>query len=95
MASQLMLFETDSTPQKDGSLIVRPKRLCTGQEIHVQKACGMLGFRDRESIYRLIDSGEIRAWKPKSARGNGKWRIDLQSVLDYKAARLRESGQKV
>lgn len=92
MANQMMLFETDSTPQADGSLVVRPRRLCTGQEVGVQKVCGMLGFRDRETIYGLIDAGELRAWKPASKRGNGKWRIDLQSVLDYKARRLRECG---
>lgn len=94
MASQLMLFETESVPQKDGSLIVRPKRLCTGQEVGVQKVCGLLGFRDRETVYGLIDQGEIVAWKPETARGNGKWRIDLQSVLDYKARRLRECGHQ-
>lgn len=92
MASQLMLFETESTAQKDGSLIVRPKRLCTGQEVGVQKACGMLGFKDRETIYKLLDEGQLRGWKPDSKRGNGKWRIDLQSILDYKAKRLRECG---
>jgi Helix-turn-helix domain len=85
--SQLFLFESEATAAKDGSFVVRPRRLCTGQEVGVQRVCGLLGFKDRESIYRLIDLGEIKAWKPDSARGNGKWRIDLQSVLEYKQRR--------
>ena len=85
---QLYLFEAEQTAAKDGSFIVRPRRLCTGQEVGVQRACKLLGFRDREAVYRLIDLGEITAWKPDSRRGNGKWRIDLQSVLEYKARRL-------
>ncbi|MFU8894021.1 MAG: hypothetical protein ACNA8L_10370 [Luteolibacter sp.] len=90
--SQLMLFETESQPQADGSLVVRPKRLCTGQWISARKAGEMLGFRDVETISRMVALGEIRGWKPASKRGNAKWRIDLQSVLEYKARRLKESG---
>ena len=88
---QLFLFESEQSAAGDGSFVVRPRRLCTGQEVGVKKVCGLLGFKDRESIYRLIELGQIQAWKPKSERGNGKWRIDLQSVLEYKAQRLRES----
>ena len=87
-----MLFETESTPQADGSLIVRPRRLLTGEEIGVDRAAKLLGSRDRESVYALIWAKRIRAWKPETRRGNGKWRIDLQSVLDYKARRLQECG---
>lgn len=85
-----MLFETDSVPQADGSLVVRPKRLCTGQEITARKAAAMLDFKDIETISRMVALGEIRGWKPKSKRGNAKWRIDLQSVLEYKQRRLKE-----
>jgi hypothetical protein len=88
MASQLMLFETISEERADGALVVRPRRVCTGEEIGVQRACKMLGYRDRESVYRLILIGEIKGWKPDSVRGNAKWRIDLQSVLDYKTRRM-------
>ena len=87
-----MLFETVSEAREDGALVVRAKRLVTGQEIGVAKAAGMLGYRDKGSVYALLESGQIRGWKPKSKRGNARYRIDLQSVLDYKAARLRECG---
>jgi hypothetical protein len=92
MSAQLMLFETDSTPQADGSLLVRPRRLCTGQEITARKAGQMLGFVDVATVSRLVAIGEIRGWKPESRRGNAKWRIDLQSVLEYKARRMEESA---
>jgi hypothetical protein len=91
MASQLYLFETTASPQKDGSFVVRPQRLIDGKEISAQKAAGLLGFKDKETIFRLVELGEIKGWKPKSKRNNGKYRIDLGSVMDYKARRLAES----
>jgi hypothetical protein len=93
MASQLFLFESESSPGVDGAFIVKPKRLVDGREISAQKAAEMLGFRDKETIFRLVECGEIRGWKPKSRRGNGKYRIDLGSVLDYKAKRLAEAAR--
>jgi hypothetical protein len=93
MASQMMLFETDAVTRADGSLVVRPRRLLTGEEIGVKKAAKMLGYKDRESVYRLIEIGAIKAWKPESANHNGKWRIDLQGVLDYKARRMDSVGR--
>jgi len=87
MASQLFLFETDATPHTDGSFTVRPKRLVDGKEITAAKAAGMLGFKDLETVYNLVKLGEIKGWKPDSKRGNGKYRIDLGSVLDYKQRR--------
>ena len=89
---QMMLFETDSTPMADGSLVVRPRRLCTGQEIGARRAAEMLGFRDRETISRLVEAGEIQGWKPEAKRGNAKWRIDLASVLEYKERRRQACG---
>ncbi len=89
---QLILFESEQSVNQDGSITVRPKRMCTGQEVDVQRACKLLGFKDRESIYRLIDQRELKGWKPDSKRGNGKWRIDLQSVLDYKARMQAKCG---
>lgn len=92
MASQIMLFETDSTPTADGGFVVRPRRIVDGHEIDAKKAAGMLKFRDVETVYRLIELGEIKAWKPQSSRGNGKYRIDLGSVLEYKERRQKECG---
>ena len=90
MASQLILFETDATPRTDGSFLLQPRRLVDGKEISARKAAGMLGFKDPETIYGMIQCGEIKGWKPASARGNGKYRIDLGSVMDYKERRLKE-----
>jgi hypothetical protein len=87
MASQLYLFETDTKPQADGSIVLRPRRLVDGKEISAAKAAGLLGFKDTETIYGLIQAKQIKGWKPESARGNGKYRIDLGSVMDYKARR--------
>ena len=89
MASQLFLFETDSTPGTDGSFVLRPRRLVDGKEISASKAAGLLGFKDRETIFGLIRAREIKAWKPETARGNGKYRVDLGSVMDYKQRRLK------
>lgn len=83
-----MLFETESSPQSDGSLVVRPRRLITGREIDAARAAEILGFKDRETVFRLVERGELIGWKPESKRGNAKYRIDLQSVYDYKARRL-------
>lgn len=88
MAAQLFIFESEQSLQVDGSFHIRPKRLVDGREIGAGKAAEMLGFRDRETIFRLIVLGELRGWKPETTRGNGKYRIDLGSVLDYKARRL-------
>ncbi len=82
---QLALFEFEQTALPDGSFVVKPRRLTDGREITVQAAAKMLGFKDRHAIYRLIDLGEIEAWKPATERGNGKWRIAWQSVADYKS----------
>lgn len=85
---QLFLFEVEQERHQDGSFTVRPRRLTDDRWIGVAQAARILGFKDRETIYRLIEIGEIVAWKPKTVRGNGKWRISWQSVADYKAARL-------
>lgn len=93
MAGQLMLFETESAAHADGSFTVRPRRLVDGREIGAAKAAGMLGFKDVETISKLVALGQIKGWKPESLRGNAKWRIDLGSVLTYKEKRLRECGR--
>lgn len=83
-----MLFEAEQVAHADGSFTVRPRRVAVTREIGARAAARMLGFRDRETVYRLIELGDLRAWKPKSERGNGKWRIEWESVAEYKAARL-------
>ncbi len=88
MASQLMLFETDTTPRADGTFLLKPRRLVDGKEISAAKAAGLLGFKDVETIHGLIKTRQLVGWKPDSKRGNGKYRIDLGSVMDYKAKRL-------
>jgi hypothetical protein len=87
---QQFLFEVEQTVRADGSFVVKPKRIVDGTEISAKRAAKMLGFKDRETIYGLIKTGQIRGWKPKSVKDNGKYRIDLGSVLDYKASRLAE-----
>ena len=89
-AQQQFLFEIEQTAMPDGSFRVRPKRIVDGNEIGAKRAAKMLGFKDRETVYGLIKTGQIKGWKPKSKKANGKYRIDLGSVLDYKAARLAE-----
>jgi len=89
--SQLMLFETTQVAHADGSFTVRPKAVAVVREIGARRAARMLGLHV-ETIYRLCELGEehggLKAWKLPSERGNAKWRIDWQSVVDYKARRM-------
>lgn len=91
---QFFLFEVDQQRLADGSFTVKPKKVAITEEIGVKRAMKLLGFKDRETISRLIDLGEIEAWKPKSKRGNGKWRIDWHSVMSYKERRKAEAAGK-
>lgn len=86
-----IVMVTEQTRNPDGSVTIRPVEVADEREIGAMEAAKILGFRDRESVYRLIDLGELRAWKPASRRGNGKWRINLQSVIQYRD-RLYEAG---
>lgn len=88
MAGQLFLFETETAANQDGSFVVRPRRLIDGKEIDAGKAAAMLGFRDRATVFKLVETGQIRGWKPESVRGNAKYRIDLGSVIAYKERRM-------
>lgn len=83
----MLMFSVEQFVHPDGTFTVKPRRLVDGREIGVNAAARMLGFKDRESVYRLIALGDLKAWKPASERGNGKWRIDWQSCADYKAGR--------
>ncbi len=88
---QLALFEFSQERRVDGSFVVTPRRLVDNKPISVKRAAGLLHFKDRKAVYRLISTGQIRAWKPKSVKDNGKYRVDLGSVMEYLAAREREA----
>jgi hypothetical protein len=89
-SQQTFLFLAEQSKHADGSFTVRPKRLVDGREISAKAALKMLGFSDIETIATLVGASEIVGWKPATQRGNGKWRIDLGSVIDYKERRKRE-----
>ncbi len=78
----------EQTTNADGSITIRATAIADDREIDAGEAGRMLGIKDRETISRLCRTMEIRGWKPATARGNGKWRISLQSVLDYKHQRF-------
>ena len=92
MAEQLVLFAVESVARADGSFLVKPKRLVDGRECGTRQASRMLGVHP-ETVGVLIAAGELRAWKLASKRGNAKWRIDLGSVLDYKARRCAAAAR--
>lgn len=69
--------------------MIRPRRLVDGREISADAAARMLGFRDKATVCRMVGAGVLQGWKPESKRGNAKYRIDLGSVLDYKARRVQ------
>lgn len=69
----------------NGSITLIPQKVEDTREITLNQAAEMLNFRDPQSVSSLLRIGAIRGWKPDSKRGNAKWRINLQSVLDYKS----------
>lgn len=85
--SQLMLFVTEHEKHADGSFTLRPTAVRDDREIDVEEAMRILRFRDRETIYGMLDREEILGWKPATTRGNGKWRIYWTSVMEYKQRR--------
>lgn len=82
----------EQTTNADGSITVRPIAVADGREIGTGEAAKLLGLKDRETVSRLCSIGAtlggLRAWQMPSARGNAKWRISLQSVLDFKERRI-------
>lgn len=88
---QLLLFAVEQELRADGSFIVKPTRLDDSREIDAKQAAKILGYRDLESVYRLVELGEIKGWKPDSVRGNARYRIAWQSVIDYKSRRQQAS----
>lgn len=96
MGEQLGLFETEQQRQPDGAIVVRAKRLVDGQEVGLETARKMLGFRTRKAAAKLIGvPGGLVGWKPAAKRGNAKWRIDLGSVIDYKRRRTQAAADGV
>jgi hypothetical protein len=89
MATQLLLFSSDQDLQPDGTIVVRPRRLVDGREISAEAAAKLLGFRDKDTVCRMVQAGLLKGWKPESKRGNAKYRIDLGSVMEYKERRLK------
>lgn len=89
-SAQLMLFETVSVANGDGSFTVRPKAVSIVPEVGAKRAAKMLGLHI-ETIYRFCELGEehggLRAYKLPSERGNAKWRIYWDSVTGYKSRR--------
>jgi excisionase family DNA binding protein len=82
-------FHVQQSKNADGSFTVRPVKIVDDRMIGIDEAAKILCFRDKKSVYPLISAGIIRAWKPETRRGNGKWRINLQSVHEYKEHRER------
>lgn len=54
----------------------------------VQQACKILDDCDREIIYDLIATHEIRAYKRRPQRSNSHWRVDLLSVWEHKQRQM-------
>lgn len=88
----------EQTTNADGTITTRPIALADGREIGAAEAAKILGF-SKETISSLCRIGGSRGglsdWQPVSARGNGKWRISLQSVLDYKAGRMKAAQEGI
>ena len=93
MATQMMLFQTESVANADGSFTVRPKAVRIENEIRAKKAAKILGM-SVDTVQRLCELGEkgggLKAYQNPSKRGNAPWRIDWESVMTYKERR-RES----
>lgn len=78
----------EQTRNADGSITIRATAVADEREIGAREVGKMLGIKDIDTISHLCRTGQISGWKMETARGNGKWRISLQSVLDYKQQRI-------
>lgn len=54
----------------------------------VAQAGKILDECDREIIYDLIATKEIRAYKRRPSRPNSHWRVDLLSVWEHKQRQM-------
>jgi len=92
MGNQMMLFETDTRDNGDGSFTVRPKAIKIEREIRAKKAARILGVHV-DTVRRLCELGEehggLRSYQLPSERGNAPWRIDWEFLMRYKESRQR------
>lgn len=93
MASQMMLFETETRDNGDGSFTVRPKAVRIEREVRAKKAAKILGVHP-DTVRRLCELGEahggLRAYQLASVRGNSPWKIDWEFLMRYKEQRQRQ-----
>jgi len=54
----------------------------------VQEACKILDDCDREILYELITTGQVRGYKRRPQRPNSHWRVDLLSVWHHKQSQM-------
>jgi hypothetical protein len=54
----------------------------------VQEACKILDDCDREIIYDLIATQQVRGYKRRPNRSNSHWRVDLLSVWHHKQSQM-------
>lgn len=54
----------------------------------VQQACKILDDCDREVLYDLIETKQVRAYKRRPHRPNSHWRVDLLSVWEHKQSQM-------
>ena len=54
----------------------------------VQQACKILDDCDREIIYDLIETKQVRGYKRRPHRPNSHWRVDLLSVWEHKQRQM-------
>lgn len=84
---------TAQTVNPDGSVTIRRVGIANNREIGAAAAGRTLGLHVK-TVHRLCELGEARGglkvWKLPSARGNAKWRINLQSVANF---RTRHQGR--
>ena len=82
-----MAMVTEQTVNPDGSVTIRPVGVADNREIGAAAAGRTLGLHVK-TVHRLCELGEahggLKAWKLPSARGNAKWRINLQSVVNFR-----------
>ncbi len=65
----------------DGSVTLKPGKITL--EGAVRDAAKILACSPRQ-VCRLIESGDIRAWKVRSTAPNCKYTVDLVSVREHK-----------
>lgn len=58
-----------------------------------QQAMKILGIRDKATLYALIKSGDVPAYKVrKTSNGNSPYKVDLLACWEYKQRAIAESA---